>query len=103
ADQRDRDDRADLVAPDVGVRGRGVLEAVVVEVVAGEDRPHLADRPAGDPLAGLRLAGAGDRPEARPVAGYSVVRPVQPAGGLVQDVDPGAVRAQQAGRLVDGQ
>ena len=37
------------------------------------------------------------------MAGRRVVRPVEAAGRLVEDVDPGAVRGEQAGRLVDGQ
>ena len=102
ADQRNRDDRPDLVAADVGIGALGVLEPVVVEVVAGEDRLHLADRLAGDPLARLGLAAAGDRAEAGLPAGRRVVGPVEPAGGLVEDVDPGSIGVQQAGSLVDG-
>ena len=41
-------------------------------------------------------------PEARPPPGRRVVGPVQGAARLVEDVDPGAVGAEQAGGLVDG-
>ena len=43
-----------------------------------------------------------DRAEAGPPAGRRVVGPVERAVRLVEDVDPGAVRAEQPGRLVDG-
>jgi hypothetical protein len=101
ADQRDRDDRPDLVPADVGV-GRGrVVEPLVVEVVPGEDRTALADRLAGDPLPGLGLAGPGDGAETGPPAGRGVVRPIEAAGHFVEDVDAGAVGVQQARGLVD--
>jgi hypothetical protein len=100
-EEGNRDDRPDRVLPDVLVGCFGMLEAVVVQVVAGEDRSQLADRPTGDPLPRLGLAASGDGPEARPPAGRGVVRPVEAAGGLVEDVDPGSVCAEQPRRLVD--
>ena len=97
ADERNRDDGSDLVAADVGVRRRGVLEAVVVEVVAGEDRATLADGLARDPLARLGLAGPGDRAEPGAPAGQRVVGPVEAATRLVEDVDAGAVGTEERG------
>ncbi len=78
-----------------------MLEAVVREVVAGEDRPQLANGPSGDPLARLCLATARDGSETGSPAGRRVVRPVESAVNVVEKVDPRAVGGQQAGRLVD--
>src|SRR6266550_8318124 len=78
-----------------------VLEAVVRKVVAGEDRPQLANGSSGDALARLRLATARDRSETRLPARRRVVCPIEGAVGLVEEVDPGAVRVQQAGSLVN--
>ena len=78
-----------------------VLEAVVVQVVAREDRLHLTNRPPRDPFAGLCLAAATDRPETRPATRRRVVGPVERAVVLVKKIDPRAFGGEKACRLVD--
>ena len=100
--QRRGHDRMEPGPIDVLVRPRGVREARVADVVAGPERPAGDDRLAGDALV-ERLVGvvgpilfAGlDRP--------GRVCPAQQTEVRVDQVDPRAVGAEQAGRLVDAE
>ena len=78
----------------------GVVEPIVGEVVARQDGALLGERQAGHRLSRLEAAGL------RPVGHdrHRVPGRVRPAQGIdlrVVLVDPGAVRLEQPGRLVD--
>ena len=78
----------------------GVVEAVVREVVAGEDGPLLGEGEPGDSLTRLEASGLGPVGDDR----HGLARRVGPAQAVrlgVVLVDPGAVRFEQPGRLVD--
>ena len=100
AGQRDPDHRPD---PGIGdeLAGRVVpLESLVGEVVVGPDRTLLGIGGAGDRLARLQAA----RPGPFGDGGHRVAGRVRPAQGVdlgVVQVDPGTVRLEEAGRLLD--
>ena len=100
AGERDGDHRADARVDDERVRPVVADEPIVGEVVVGAHRPLLGEGGPGDRLARLETAGHGPLRDRR----HRVTRGVRPAQGVdlgIVDVDPGAVRFEQPGRLVD--